>query len=118
VILHITTAGAWADARRRGSYEAASLAAEGFIHCSTPEQVLAVANQRFRGCRDLVVLHVDEARLTAPVRYENLEGGDQLFPHVYGPLNADAVVGATPLEPQPNGGFAAIAGDHDPISES
>jgi uncharacterized protein (DUF952 family) len=111
VILHITNPGAWADARACGVYEAESLATEGFIHCSTPDQVLWVANQRFRGRPDLVLLHIDETRLAAPVHYENLEGGDRLFPHVYGPLNVDAVAGAIALEPRPDGCFDENPGD-------
>lgn len=111
MILHITNPRAWADARDRGVYETDSLATEGFIHCSTHDQVLWVANQRFQGRHDLVLLHIDETRLTAPVQYENLEGGDRLFPHVYGPLNVDAVAAAISLEPRPDGCFDENPGD-------
>ena len=52
---------------------------EGFIHCSTADQYTWVANQRFRGRLDLVLLHIDPARLRSEVRYENLEGGTTLF---------------------------------------
>ena len=104
-ILHLTTGQAWAQAQRDGSYAADSLAAEGFIHCSEPHQVIWVANMRFRHRRDLVLLQIDVSRLAAPPRYENLEGGEQLFPHVYGPLNLDAVLRVTPFLPNADGGF-------------
>jgi uncharacterized protein (DUF952 family) len=104
-ILHITTEQAWVQAQRDGAYTADSLATEGFIHCSEPHQVIWVANLRFRHRRDLVLLQIDVSRLAAPLRYENLEGGEQLFPHVYGPLNLDAVVLATPFPPDAEGGF-------------
>jgi uncharacterized protein (DUF952 family) len=106
MIFHITTATQWAEAEARGLYEAGSLSGEGFIHCSREEQVARVANAAFRGQGGLVVLHIDEDTVGIPVRYENLEGGEELFPHVYGPLLAVAVKRATPLEPGPGGRFA------------
>jgi uncharacterized protein (DUF952 family) len=105
VILHLATALAWESATRAEVYDADSLATEGFIHCSTPEQVLWVANSRFRNRRDLVLLQIDTARLDVPVRYENLEGGHELFPHIYGPLPTTAVVRVTPFPANADGGF-------------
>jgi uncharacterized protein (DUF952 family) len=96
-ILHITTPEAWAAAQRAGSYAADSLATEGFIHCSEPEQLAWVVERHFRGRAGLVLLHVDTAKLPAEVRYENLEGGTQLFPHVYGPIPCAAVTRVTAL---------------------
>ena len=69
-ILHITTQSAWEDAKRNGSYEPQSLAAEGFIHCSTLRQVVATANAFFRGVTDLVLLVIDESALSAELKYE------------------------------------------------
>jgi uncharacterized protein (DUF952 family) len=96
-ILHITTLARWTEAQTQGSYTADSLAAEGFIHCSDPHQVRWVARQRFRGRTDLVLLHIDTSKLGAEIRYENLEGGTQMFPHVYGPIPYNAVIDVTPL---------------------
>jgi uncharacterized protein (DUF952 family) len=104
-LLHITTPGAWAQAREAGSYTADSLQTEGFIHCSEPRQVIWVANTHFRGKRGLVLLHIDPSRLNAEVRYENLEGGSDLFPHVYGAIPTAAVVNVTPFEPDEDGTF-------------
>jgi uncharacterized protein (DUF952 family) len=71
----------------------AAFAAEGFIHLSDPRQVVRVANARFAGAPDLVLLCVSVERLRAPLRYEPGEpDGDELFPHLHGPLNVDAVV--------------------------
>jgi uncharacterized protein (DUF952 family) len=105
VIFHITSQGTWAAALAGGSYPADSLSPEGFIHCSEADQYCWVANQRFRGRQDLVLLHIDEARLHAPVQRENLEGSEWLFPHIYGVLNLDAVVQVTPFRPIANGDF-------------
>lgn len=96
-LLHITTPAAWAEAQARGAYTADSLATEGFIHCSEPHQVAWVAGQRFRGRTDLIVLEIDPAGLGAEIRYENLEGGTELFPHVYGEIPCAAVTGVAPL---------------------
>jgi len=109
-ILHLTTAGAWADAQASGAVTADSLASEGFIHCSEPQQVIWVANMRFRGRTDLLLLDIEVARLVSPLTYENLEGGEQQFPHVYGPINLDAVRRAAPFPPNADGGF-----DHDQL---
>ena len=101
---------AWAEAQANGSYTADSLMDEGFIHCSDAHQVVSVANQRFRGRHDLVLLHVDPRLLGAEVRYENLEGGEQQFPHVYGPIPISAVLEVTPFRPAANGTFSEAIG--------
>jgi uncharacterized protein (DUF952 family) len=105
VILHLATAPAWDEAVRDGVYKADSLASEGFIHCSTTQQVIPVANRLFRNRRDLVLLQIDTAQVDAAVRYENLEGGTELYPHIYGPLPVSAVVRATPFSPDADGAF-------------
>jgi uncharacterized protein (DUF952 family) len=66
--------------------------------------VLRVADARFAGARDLVLLCVEVSRLDAPLRYERGDrGSDELFPHLYGPLGTEAVVRALPLEEGPDG---------------
>ena len=105
IIFHIATRDAWEAAGAAGAYTADSLATEGFIHCSQSDQVEWVANQRFRGRTDLVLLRLDEARVGCEVRRENLEGGQWLFPHVYGPMPVDAVLAVTPIVPGPDGAF-------------
>ena len=104
-IYHITTAADWQAALAAGAYTADTLAGEGFIHLSTGAQVIGTANRFFRGRPGLVLLAVDPARLLAELRYEESEPG-QRFPHLYGPLNLDAVVAVAPLDPAPDGTFA------------
>jgi len=105
MIYHITTQSAWGAAKGTGAYRAPSLATQGFIHCSTADQVTRVADNLFAGQHGLVLLHIDPEKLAAKVVYENLEGGTELFPHVYGPINLEAVVRVTPFEPGPDGRF-------------
>lgn len=104
-ILHITTPAAWERALSAGAYTTPTLASEGFIHCSEPRQVARVANARFRGRTGLVLLEIDPARVGNEIKYENLEGGAELFPHIYGPLNLDAVTRVLPFEPDADGSF-------------
>ena len=92
VILHITSKTAWETAQRNGFYTAPSLESEGFIHCSTPAQVVATAMRFYAGQSGLVLLVIDPARVKAEIKYEaGTDKPDELFPHIYGTLNLDAV---------------------------
>ena len=71
-----------------------SLDDEGFIHCSFADQVTMIADLIYRGRPDVLLLVIDPSRLQAEVRVENLEGGGQLFPHIYGALPVEAVLRA------------------------
>lgn len=104
-VFHLATRAAWQEAQRLRSYRPASLSSEGFIHCSTPAQLLGVANSLYRGRHDLVLLVIDVARLTAPVRYEDCYASGQAYPHLYGPLNLEAVIAVYDFPPQADGTF-------------
>jgi uncharacterized protein (DUF952 family) len=96
-IFHITTSSAWEEAHAAGAYEPPSLEREGFIHLSAADQVAGVANRAFQGQRDLVLLCVECERLAGVVRHEHAEDAGEAFPHLYGPLNLDAVVDVVPI---------------------
>jgi glutathione S-transferase len=64
-----------------------------------------VADARYSGAPDLVLLCVAADRLTAPLRDETSDAGDETFPHLYGPLNLDAVVAVLSF-PEGEDGFA------------
>ena len=96
-ILHITTRSAWNAQQHQAHYVAPSLESEGFIHCSTPAQLLATAARYYTGASDLVVLVLDPDRLSSRLAYEVATGG-QSFPHVHGPIAKAAVVDLLPLE--------------------
>ena len=94
----------------RGSYAPASLRDEGFVHCSTIAQVIDTANRFYRGQHDLVLLLIDESRLKAQLKYEapammHGESSGELFPLLYGELNADAVVRVVELPCEVDGSF-------------
>lgn len=108
-ILHITARTDWYAAQKAGAYIADKLAREGFIHCSKADQVLRVANVVFTGRHGLVVLVIDPARLTAKVRWEpGVDMATELFPHIYGPVDLDAVVDVLDFEPGPDGLFSLL----------
>lgn len=102
-ILHICRADHWREAQKLGEYRADSLATEGFIHCSTLEQVARTANHFYSGQTDLVLLVIDAGRVSAELRYETSDG--DLFPHLYGPLDLDAVAEACPFAPAADSKF-------------
>lgn len=102
-IVHITTQEDYQIALAQGKYEPASLQKEGFIHCSRPAQVIQVANRFYSGAENLVLLWIIPERLASALRWETADG--QVFPHIYGALNLEAVTAVTRLTPEPGGEF-------------
>ncbi len=104
-IFHITTEAAWQLALAAGeAYATPSLPAEGFIHCSTREQVAWVANQRFRGSAErFVLMRLDPEALTSELRWETSEPTKPPFPHIYGPIDLGAVTEVLPFAEGPDG---------------
>ncbi len=85
-IYHIAKSDAWERESPAGEYRNPSLATEGFIHCSLEEQVPGPLEKFFPSREGLVLLEIEVERLRSELRYENG------FPHIYGPLNVEAVV--------------------------
>ncbi len=105
-IYHITSRISWSAAKKSGAYSADSLVSEGFIHCSKTNQILRVANIIFASQRGLVLLEINPSRLKAEVRWEaGADKPDELFPHIYGPLDLEAVVRVLDFEPDADGKF-------------
>lgn len=106
MIYHITSRTAWDEAQAKSAYTAPSLETEGFIHCSTLEQVLPVANAFYAGQTGLYLLVIEPTLLSSTLKWEPPSGGTPppgvpeglMFPHVYGPINLDAVVKVVDLE--------------------
>ena len=115
VIYHIATSADWEAALTDGVYTRSSLdktlAEEGFIHASQASQVAGTANKFYRDVSGgLVLLMIDENRVAAEVRYEDVPGAELPFPHIYGPLNTDAVLEARPFAAGPGGVFTFEGG--------
>ena len=100
-IYHIAAAADWERAVRDGQYTMSTrgltLAEQGFIHASTADQVPLVANAFYRDVPDLLLLVIDPDRVEPEIRYEQVPGQALPYPHIYGPLNVDAVVATRPF---------------------
>ncbi len=110
-LVHLCSAAEWASAQATGEVRPESLHSAGFVHLSTPSQVHLPANRLFSGHDDLVLLHIDTARLASPLRWEPGVATDpqsMLFPHLYGPLSVHAVIDVTDYRPGQDGRFAPI----------
>lgn len=108
-IYHIAFRTDWADAVAAGEYHVSTrgktVEEQGFIHASTAVQVAGVANAFYADAEDLLVLVIDPEKLTAPLRYDPVPGADAPFPHIYGPLNVDAVTGTAELRRDTDGRY-------------
>ncbi|HET8987078.1 MAG TPA: DUF952 domain-containing protein [Humibacillus sp.] len=105
MIYHLAEQSHWEQAQVDGTYRRSTLGRslddEGFVHAASAEQWPGVRERFYADVTEpLVLLHIDEARLSSPVV---LEVGDpttgERFPHVYGPIDLDAVVDTTRLDP-------------------
>ncbi len=114
MILHITRKDDWENAKRGGEYIAESLKTDGFIHCSTPKQTAETANLFFKGQKGLVLLCIDEQKLSSTCKYEDPAGPgadqqdprlDLLFPHIYGPINLASVINVVDFQFNEDGFF-------------
>jgi uncharacterized protein (DUF952 family) len=92
IIYHIVTTTDWDLQKSNATYTAASLAMEGFIHCSTREQLDATIQRYYAQEKAVIVLHIDTTKLLPELKYELAPSVNQLFPHLFGELNREAVV--------------------------
>jgi uncharacterized protein (DUF952 family) len=96
-IYHITSKQEWVDAQIKGQYEAATLATEGFIHCSTEQQVAGVLERYYKGHTGLVKLKIEKNKVERPLIFELAGSINEVFPHIHGAINLNAVVEVTEL---------------------
>ena len=118
LIHHLALAAEYQSAPADQPYLPASFAADGFIHCTQARSVLReVANRFYRDIPgDFVVLDLDVRRLQSEVRFEApvppAEPGSPMagvkFPHIYGPINREAIVAVRPARRGPDGGFLSV----------
>ncbi len=113
VLVHLCSAGDWQAAQQSGAHRPESLDVVGFVHLSSPEQVHLPANRLYAGRTDLMLLRIDAARLSSPVRWEPgvpTDPDGMEFPHLYGPLPVEAVISVTRYQPDADGFFAPDEG--------
>jgi uncharacterized protein (DUF952 family) len=104
VIFHITRREQWEKALSEGVYRGDTLDSQGFIHCSTLPQTVKVANALYLAQKGLVLLCIAVDKVQPEIKYEGA-GSEELYPHIYGPLNVGAVVKVADFEPAKNGKF-------------
>ncbi len=100
-IYHLVPKQVW-DQLGAEPYQADSLVTEGFIHCSYAEQVARSANRFYADHAELLLLDIDPALLTSPLRDESSTGGEH-FPHIYGKVDRAAIVDVQPLQRDAHG---------------
>lgn len=107
MLYHIADRRRWDDSRSVGRYTQSTRGMElddvGFIHLCTEQQVAGVLDRFYRGVDELVLLHIDEHLVGAPIVFEDVPGSDEQFPHLYGPLESTAVVRVEPIRVEPLG---------------
>ena len=97
IIYKIVTVEQWRKAEADGVFAGAPIdISDGYIHFSTGSQVRETAARHFSGMGDLLLVHVDTAKLGDALRYEPSRGG-LLFPHLYAPMPLDCAIRIDPL---------------------
>ncbi len=97
IIYHIVLPEAWEHFRAQPFYEAESLSTEGFIHCSYDHQLEAVLERYYKDAERVIVLSIDTEKLLAKLVEEPSTGGE-IYPHIYGRIDHDAIVSAEERE--------------------
>jgi uncharacterized protein (DUF952 family) len=109
-IYHLALEEEWREATERGGpYSRSTLGKSqtevGFIHCSFASQVETTARLIYGGREDVLLLVIDPSQVQAVIRIENLDGGRDRFPHIYGELPTNAVVRVATIPLRENGAF-------------
>ncbi len=105
MIYHIIHKSDWVNTFGKEFYEPSSIVKEGFIHCSTAEKILDSCNNFFKHETGLLILCIDESKLRAEIKWEDLYDTGFNFPHIYGKLNKDAVIKTAEIWTDVNGEF-------------
>jgi uncharacterized protein (DUF952 family) len=105
---HLVPREEWLASDPSGPYVPAAFAADGFVHCTDgASEVAATANRYFVSFTgDLLLLTIDLARVSAPVKYED---SARIYPHVYGPIERDAIVEVRTMRREAHGSYVPPA---------
>lgn len=91
MLLHVVSQIDWNSQLHLDHYAPPDLNQEGFIHCCTESQLAGVLQRYFSGQTNLLLIYIDEKKLKAEMKYEPATNSE-LFPHLYGPINKDAII--------------------------
>lgn len=96
---HIVTPIQWKQFEGKNYYESPSLQTEGFIHGSTAEQLEVSIDLYYKEEPEVWVLKIESSKLQSELKYEPASSRNGFFPHIYGPLNKDAIVEIYKIKP-------------------
>lgn len=105
LLFHITTEEEWNEHKSNGNYEPESLESEGFIHCSGGHQINDTANHLFGDHDQILLLIIDVSSLGEEIKYEEAKDNSEKYPHIYGPLNTNAVIDKIVVTAEQDGSF-------------
>ena len=104
-LYHITSLSEWNTAKALKEYTPQGFTNDGFIHCSYSHQILTVAHRFYKGQNGLVILAIESSTISSSLVEENLEGGTELYPHIYSRLPINSVVKAIAFPCNDDGSF-------------
>ena len=105
LIFHLVPKKKWHNNQRYGLYRPDLKDEEGFIHCSTADQVEDTANRFFKDQNNILLIVINYGKIQSDVKMEDTEGSGQEYPHIYGPLNMDAILDKIKLQSDEDGLF-------------
>lgn len=105
LIFHLVKKKDWKAQKKESRYHPETLDSEGFIHCSSGNDIEEVANRLFRGERRILLIVINTTLIEPELKYEQDEETGVSYPHIYGPLNLDAVIDKIELVPEEDGSF-------------
>ena len=91
MIYHVVTPEIYEAVKGDDEYKTPTMEWEGFIHCLRKDQLLKVANDNYLGAKKIILLCIDETKLTSQIVEEDLYGMNESFFHIYGPVNKEAI---------------------------
>lgn len=97
-VYHILSADVWEIARNHPSYAPETLKPEGFIHLCTKDQLPRVLDRHFKNKEGLLALCINPIKLKAALKYETVYEQEGLYPHLFGPINLDAVINVEAIQ--------------------
>lgn len=99
-IYHVVLPETWENFKDEKFYEAESLQIEGFIHCSFAGQLEGVLQRYYKDAEKVLIMEIDTEKLAAKLLDEISTGGE-IYPHVYGKINREAIAGIQERELKP-----------------
>lgn len=99
LIYHIVTPKVWEKFKDKDFYEAESLQTEGFIHCSFRGQLEAVLQRYYSDAEKVLILEIETEKLVSKLIEEPSTGGE-IYPHIYGAINREAIIAITERSPR------------------